>query len=289
MTELTEYPNEVVTKALLRLVDVPGPGQARRADHPRQRPRPQEAEQLRPGRSALAGRGDHRGHRGRPGVHRADRQAVHLLRRRRHHRHAAASPSGSRRWRSASWATAVFARLKDSAIPTFAFVNGAALGGGLEVALHCHYRTVSGGAAALGLPEVAIGLIPGWGGSQLLPNLIGIAGAAQVILQNPLTQKVLGRSRPPRWASPTCCSSRPTSWSARWSGRPAWSAARSPSSGPRSTRTCGTACCSSPSSSSTSGCTARCRPPTRRSNCSRWPRTRRSRRAPRPRPRRSPT
>ncbi|MBB2942393.1 3-hydroxyacyl-CoA dehydrogenase/enoyl-CoA hydratase/carnithine racemase [Actinoplanes lutulentus] len=85
----------------------------------------------------------------------------------------------------------VFARLKNSTIPTFAFVNGAALGGGLEVALHCHYRTVSTGAAALGLPEVAIGLIPGWGGSQLLPNLVGIVGAAQVILSNPLTQKVL--------------------------------------------------------------------------------------------------
>jgi 3-hydroxyacyl-CoA dehydrogenase/enoyl-CoA hydratase/carnithine racemase len=86
---------------------------------------------------------------------------------------------------------AVFARLRASAIPTFAFINGAALGGGLEVALHCRYRTVSGGATALGLPEVAIGLIPGWGGSQLLPNLIGVPGAAQVILQNPLTQKVL--------------------------------------------------------------------------------------------------
>jgi 3-hydroxyacyl-CoA dehydrogenase/enoyl-CoA hydratase/carnithine racemase len=85
----------------------------------------------------------------------------------------------------------VFARLKNSSIPTFAFVNGAALGGGLEVALHCHYRTVSTGATALGLPEVAIGLVPGWGGSQLLPNLIGVPGAAQVILQNPLTQKVL--------------------------------------------------------------------------------------------------
>nr|WP_296066236.1 3-hydroxyacyl-CoA dehydrogenase NAD-binding domain-containing protein [uncultured Actinoplanes sp.] len=85
----------------------------------------------------------------------------------------------------------VFARLKDSEIPTFAFINGAALGGGLEVALHCHFRTVSAGAAALGLPEVAIGLVPGWGGSQLLPNLIGVPGAAQVILQNPLTQKVL--------------------------------------------------------------------------------------------------
>nr|WP_221378776.1 3-hydroxyacyl-CoA dehydrogenase NAD-binding domain-containing protein [Actinoplanes polyasparticus] len=85
----------------------------------------------------------------------------------------------------------VFARLKSSTIPTFAFINGAALGGGLEAALHCHYRTVSGGAAALGLPEVAIGLVPGWGGSQLLPNLIGVPAAAQVILQNPLTQKVL--------------------------------------------------------------------------------------------------
>ena len=85
----------------------------------------------------------------------------------------------------------VFRRLKDSTVPTFAFVNGAALGGGLEVALHCHYRTVSGGAAALGLPEVSLGLIPGWGGSQLLPNLIGIVGAAQVIIQNPLTRKVL--------------------------------------------------------------------------------------------------
>ncbi|GAA0551574.1 3-hydroxyacyl-CoA dehydrogenase NAD-binding domain-containing protein [Paractinoplanes ferrugineus] len=85
----------------------------------------------------------------------------------------------------------VFVRLKNSTIPTFAFINGAALGGGLEVALHCHYRTVSTGATALGLPEVAIGLVPGWGGSQLLPNLIGAPGAAQVILQNPLTQKVL--------------------------------------------------------------------------------------------------
>ncbi|MEV0610492.1 3-hydroxyacyl-CoA dehydrogenase NAD-binding domain-containing protein [Polymorphospora rubra] len=85
----------------------------------------------------------------------------------------------------------IFARLRDCAVPTFAFVNGAAMGGGLELALHCHYRTVSGGAAALALPEVGIGLVPGWGGTQLLPNLIGIAGAAQVILQNPLTQKTL--------------------------------------------------------------------------------------------------
>jgi 3-hydroxyacyl-CoA dehydrogenase/enoyl-CoA hydratase/carnithine racemase len=85
----------------------------------------------------------------------------------------------------------VFAKLRDSSVPTFAFVNGAAMGGGLELALHCHYRTVSGGAAALALPEVSLGLIPGWGGTQLLPNLVGIAAAAQVIISNPLTQKTL--------------------------------------------------------------------------------------------------
>jgi 3-hydroxyacyl-CoA dehydrogenase/enoyl-CoA hydratase/carnithine racemase len=85
----------------------------------------------------------------------------------------------------------VYRRLKDSPVPTFAFVNGAALGGGLELALHCDYRTVSAGATALGLPEVSLGLVPGWGGTQLLPNLIGIVAAAQVIIQNPLTQKVL--------------------------------------------------------------------------------------------------
>ncbi|MEU7802328.1 3-hydroxyacyl-CoA dehydrogenase NAD-binding domain-containing protein [Micromonospora arborensis] len=82
----------------------------------------------------------------------------------------------------------VFARLKDSTVPTFAFVNGAAMGGGLELALHCHYRTLSGGAAALALPEVSLGLVPGWGGTQLLPNLIGIPAATQVIVQNPLMQ-----------------------------------------------------------------------------------------------------
>ncbi|MEH1029024.1 3-hydroxyacyl-CoA dehydrogenase NAD-binding domain-containing protein [Micromonospora profundi] len=82
----------------------------------------------------------------------------------------------------------VFARLKDSPVPTFAFVNGAAMGGGLELALHCHYRTLSGGAAALALPEVSLGLVPGWGGTQLLPNLIGIPAATQVIIQNPLMQ-----------------------------------------------------------------------------------------------------
>ncbi|HYH23983.1 MAG TPA: enoyl-CoA hydratase/isomerase family protein, partial [Blastococcus sp.] len=50
----------------------------------------------------------------------------------------------------------VFRRLKDSSVPTFAFVNGVALGGGLELALHCHYRTISG-TAAVAFPEAFLG------------------------------------------------------------------------------------------------------------------------------------
>ncbi|WP_100446898.1 3-hydroxyacyl-CoA dehydrogenase NAD-binding domain-containing protein [Glycomyces xiaoerkulensis] len=88
---------------------------------------------------------------------------------------------------------AVYKRLKDSEVPTFAFVNGTALGGGMELALHCHYRTVSTGAMGLGLPEVSIGLIPGWGGSQILPNLIGPEAAAKVIIGNPLNQNKMLR------------------------------------------------------------------------------------------------
>jgi len=80
----------------------------------------------------------------------------------------------------------VFRRLHDSTIPTFAFVNGAAMGGGLELALHCHYRTLSGGAAAIALPECFLGLVPGWGGTQLLPHLIGADSAVTVIIENPL-------------------------------------------------------------------------------------------------------
>jgi len=80
----------------------------------------------------------------------------------------------------------VFRRLRESEVPTFAFVNGVALGGGLEVGLHCHYRTFADNVGALGLPEAMLGLVPGWGGTQLLPNLIGPAGAVTVAIENPL-------------------------------------------------------------------------------------------------------
>ncbi|MGQ0837905.1 3-hydroxyacyl-CoA dehydrogenase NAD-binding domain-containing protein [Actinokineospora sp.] len=82
----------------------------------------------------------------------------------------------------------VFRRFTESAIPTFAFVNGAVMGGGLELALSCHYRTLSTGAAAIALPEVFLGLFPGWGGTQLLPNLIGPDAAVTVIFENALSQ-----------------------------------------------------------------------------------------------------
>ncbi len=82
----------------------------------------------------------------------------------------------------------VFARLYDAEVPTFAFVNGLALGGGLELALHCRYRTVSSGAGALALPECSLGLVPGWGGSTLLPKLVGADAAVTVIVENPLAQ-----------------------------------------------------------------------------------------------------
>jgi 3-hydroxyacyl-CoA dehydrogenase/enoyl-CoA hydratase/carnithine racemase len=71
-------------------------------------------------------------------------------------------------------------------VPSFVFVNGLALGGGLEIALNADYRTVDKTAPAIALPEVFLGLIPGWGGSYLLPNLVGIENALKVIIENPL-------------------------------------------------------------------------------------------------------
>ncbi|MEU7852757.1 3-hydroxyacyl-CoA dehydrogenase NAD-binding domain-containing protein [Nonomuraea sp. NPDC049141] len=82
----------------------------------------------------------------------------------------------------------VFRRLGELPIPSFAFVNGAAMGGGLEVALHCTYRTISSGVPAIALPECFLGLVPGWGGTQLLPRLIGPARAIKLIVENPLSQ-----------------------------------------------------------------------------------------------------
>ena len=81
---------------------------------------------------------------------------------------------------------AAFGAIMDLPVPTFAFINGAAMGGGVEIALACDYRTISAGVPALALPECFLGLVPGWGGCFLLPNLIGVQKALQVIIENPL-------------------------------------------------------------------------------------------------------
>ncbi|HBF84178.1 MAG TPA: 3-hydroxyacyl-CoA dehydrogenase, partial [Streptomyces sp.] len=82
----------------------------------------------------------------------------------------------------------VFRRLSSLAVPTFAYYNGAAMGGGVEIGLHCSYRTVSQAIPAFSLPEVFLGLVPGWGGCALLPNLIGADRAVSVIIENALNQ-----------------------------------------------------------------------------------------------------
>src|SRR5436190_2005651 len=82
----------------------------------------------------------------------------------------------------------VFRRLGELSVPSFALVNGAALGGGLELALHCTYRTISSGVTAVALPECFLGLLPGWGGTYLLPRLTGPGNALEIIVENPLSQ-----------------------------------------------------------------------------------------------------
>ncbi|MEU0279700.1 3-hydroxyacyl-CoA dehydrogenase NAD-binding domain-containing protein [Streptomyces sp. NPDC006195] len=82
----------------------------------------------------------------------------------------------------------VFKRIAALAVPTFAYYNGAAMGGGVEIGLHCQYRTVSAALPAFSLPEVFLGLVPGWGGCTLLPNLIGADRAVSVVIENSLNQ-----------------------------------------------------------------------------------------------------
>lgn len=75
----------------------------------------------------------------------------------------------------------VFRQLANLAQPTIAVIDGPALGGGLELALACDFR-VALATARLGLPEVGIGTIPGWGGTERLTKLVGEARAKQLIL-----------------------------------------------------------------------------------------------------------
>ena len=74
----------------------------------------------------------------------------------------------------------LFDKLENCGIPSIAAINGFALGGGLELAMSCHIRVASSNAK-MGLPEVSLGVIPGYGGTQRLPNLVGKGKAMEMV------------------------------------------------------------------------------------------------------------
>ena len=80
----------------------------------------------------------------------------------------------------------LFGRLRDLGIPTLAAINGACMGGGLEIALHCDYRSLSSAAAPIAFPEVFLSIVPAWGGTQTAPRVVGARNALQVIVHNAL-------------------------------------------------------------------------------------------------------
>ena len=74
----------------------------------------------------------------------------------------------------------VFEIMEAASVPIVAALHGTAVGGGLELALACHYRIAARGAK-VGLPEVSLGLLPGAGGTQRTPRLVGVAAAIELI------------------------------------------------------------------------------------------------------------
>jgi 3-hydroxyacyl-CoA dehydrogenase/enoyl-CoA hydratase/carnithine racemase len=81
-----------------------------------------------------------------------------------------------------------FGRIAALPFPTVAAINGACLGGGLEIALHCDARTISSAVRHFGVPEVFLGIFPAWGGTQLIPRLVEPRTAVKVVVQNPMRQ-----------------------------------------------------------------------------------------------------
>ncbi|MDQ3874140.1 MAG: 3-hydroxyacyl-CoA dehydrogenase NAD-binding domain-containing protein [Actinomycetota bacterium] len=82
----------------------------------------------------------------------------------------------------------LFARFAALPFPTVAAINGACLGGGVEIALHCRYRTLSTAVRHFACPEVFLGIFPAWGGTQLVPRLVGAEAAVEFVVANPLRQ-----------------------------------------------------------------------------------------------------
>jgi enoyl-CoA hydratase/carnithine racemase len=144
----------------------------------------------------------------------------------------------------------LFGRIAALPFPTVAAINGACLGGGVEIALHCDARTISTAVRHFALPECFLGIFPAWGGTQLVPRLVGAQTAVTFVVANPLRQNRMltgpeahelgladrllepaGRSTAPRRSRPT--SRRSCDGRARASTTP--STARRPARTPRST------------------------------------------------------
>ena len=75
----------------------------------------------------------------------------------------------------------LFERISNLAVPSVAVIDGFALGGGLELAMACTFRLATA-AARMGLPEIKLGLVPGYGGTQRLPRLVGEANALDIVM-----------------------------------------------------------------------------------------------------------
>jgi 3-hydroxyacyl-CoA dehydrogenase/enoyl-CoA hydratase/carnithine racemase len=82
----------------------------------------------------------------------------------------------------------LFARIRALPCPTLAAINGACLGAGVELALHCDARAISAAVRHFACPECLLGIVPGWGGTQLVPRLVGAETAIKFVVENPLRQ-----------------------------------------------------------------------------------------------------
>jgi 3-hydroxyacyl-CoA dehydrogenase/enoyl-CoA hydratase/carnithine racemase len=82
----------------------------------------------------------------------------------------------------------LFDRIRELPFPTVAAVNGACLGGGVEIALHCDARTISTAVRHFACPECFLGIVPAWGGTQLVPRLVGVETAVKFVVANPMRQ-----------------------------------------------------------------------------------------------------
>ena len=161
----------------------------------------------------------------------------------------------------------LFGRIRALPYPTLAAINGACLGGGVEIALHCDLRTISTAVRHFACPEVFLGIFPAWGGTQLLPRLVGAGGGGHVRRREPAAPE-------PDARRPQGARARLRRRAAR-AGRVRRRVARVPRRAHRATgsdarrrrpiRTAWPRSCAGRASASTTRCTARRRRPTSRS------------------------